>query len=236
MTAPPGPEPACKAPGTWWREFLAVVSIDEQPGRDRQVEILLGDDSPGVLNAILDTQRLIVFLIAGQCHHALRDVDADHTLRAVLSEDARECPSPHAISTTFFPFRSPIRFMNEYVSILQPGLTLGLLVLFRDTALVVVGRHARILKVDSVGVKPQGSYSTPLPNATFWISLPSIWARQDDGVAVGVAKPDFPVVRPAVAVRRVAVTGEDDLGVERLGAETAESKSSISNHRRTPLP
>ena len=66
------------------------MSIDEQPGRDRQVEILLGDDSPGVLDAILDTQRLIVFLIAGQCHHALGDVDADDTLSACLPEYAGE--------------------------------------------------------------------------------------------------------------------------------------------------
>ena len=48
--------------------------------------------------------------------------------------------------------------------------------------------------------------------------------------------PRFPMIRAAVAVRRVAVAGPGDLNSHRLGADDAVSKSAISNHRTTPLP
>src|SRR4051812_39521853 len=38
----------------------------------------------------------------------------------------------------------------------------------------------------------------------------TIRAGKDHAVAVGIAEPDLPVIRAAVVVRRVAVTGEDD--------------------------
>lgn len=41
-----------------------------------------------------------------------------------------------------------------------------------------------------------------------------VGAGQDDRVPVRVPQPDLPVVRSPVAVRRVAVAGENDLGLE----------------------
>ncbi len=42
----------------------------------------------------------------------------------------------------------------------------------------------------------------------------AVRAGENDGVAVGIAQPDFPVIGPAVAVGRIAVAWHDDLGLQ----------------------
>src|SRR4051812_25952936 len=42
----------------------------------------------------------------------------------------------------------------------------------------------------------------------------AVGAGKDDGVAVGIVKPAFPVVWPAVAIGRIAMAWEDDVGSE----------------------
>src|SRR5205823_998064 len=47
----------------------------------------------------------------------------------------------------------------------------------------------------------------------------AIWTGEDDGVAIGIMQPDFPVVGAAAAVGRIAVARQDDLGIQLCNSD-----------------
>lgn len=49
----------------------------------------------------------------------------------------------------------------------------------------------------------------------------SVWACEHDGIAIRVAKPDFPMVWATIPVRRIAMPRQDDLRLQLLGPGNA---------------
>ncbi len=52
----------------------------------------------------------------------------------------------------------------------------------------------------------------------------AIGARQDDLVSVGIIQPELPVIGAAIAIRRIAVPRQEDLGAKRLGPADGGTK------------